>query len=157
MHTEAPFSFTLKVSGDLFSIRGNDFFEFVSNLDKATDAIGSIRTLQTAASGATQSLSEAAVMQSLQSAGFSPQIVSEPAEQAPQTQTYGGPTEKTDKWGNKYLAGVPDTGFCSHGPRVKATKTSSKGTVYTAFVCVNDSPFGDYKQGKCDQVYPPKK
>lgn len=157
MHTEAPFSFTLKVNGDLFSIRGNDFFEFIANLEKAIDVIGSIRALQAAASGSTQSLSEAFVVQSLQDAGFAPQIVSQPAETAPQTQTYGGPTEKTDKWGNRFIAGVPDTGFCQHGPRVKATKTSQKGTAYTAYVCVNDSPFGDYKNGKCEQTYPPKR
>lgn len=155
MHNEAPFSFTLKVNGDLFSIRGEDVFDFIPRLEAAATVIPAIIALQEAAKGS-QSVSEARAVQNLQNAGFAPQIVSAPAETAPVQQVREAPTggleERTDKWGNKYIAGVPDTGFCQHGARVKATKSRRDGGTYTAYVCVNDSPFGDYRAGKCDMV-----
>lgn len=66
----------------------------------------------------------------------------------------GGIEERTDRWGNRFVKGEPTGQFCEHGERVAAYKKSKAGKSYKAFVCVNDSPFGNYQNGKCDQTYP---
>jgi hypothetical protein len=42
--TEAPFSFTTKINGDLFTVRGVDAADFARNLEWATDKIAEIVT-----------------------------------------------------------------------------------------------------------------
>lgn len=66
----------------------------------------------------------------------------------------GGIEERMDRWGNRYVSGEPTGQSCAHGPRIVAYKKSKAGKQYKAYVCVNDSPFGNYQNGKCDQVYP---
>lgn len=59
MSTEAPYSYTTKSSaGDLFTVRGENFDDFVANLAKAT-GIGSIAQLHSALTGAPATLDEA--------------------------------------------------------------------------------------------------
>lgn len=48
--TEANFSFTTKINGDLFTIRGNSTEEFASNLQSVTPSLGAL--LASATSGA---------------------------------------------------------------------------------------------------------
>lgn len=86
---------------------------------------------------------------------------SEPGvEQAVATLAAAGVTgteieERTDRFGGRYVKGEPNGGAtCEHGPRIVAYKTSKAGKKYKALVCVNDSPFGDYRNGKCPQEYP---
>lgn len=66
----------------------------------------------------------------------------------------GGIEERTDRFGNRYQRGNPDLPSCPHGQRVVAYKTSKAGKPYKAYACVNDTPFGDFKAGKCKQEYP---
>lgn len=66
----------------------------------------------------------------------------------------GGIEERTDRFGNRYQRGNPDVPSCQHGPRVVAYKTSKAGKPYKAFACVNDTPFGNYQNGKCAIEYP---
>lgn len=42
--TEAPFSFTTKINGDLFTVRGVDAADFARNLEWATEKINEIVT-----------------------------------------------------------------------------------------------------------------
>ena len=138
MSTESPFSLTIKVgaNNDLLTGRADTLEEFLARIDD-------LRTAQEylAATGTVHQ-----AVQNLQAGGL---IAPSPAP-APS----GGIAEQTDKFGNRYVKGDPSVPSCVHGQRVVAHKTSKAGKPYTAYVCVNDSPFGDWKNGKCDQVYP---
>ena len=50
-HSEAPISFTTKVNGDLFTIRGNDSAEFVEHAMQAPVLIEWCKKIQEAANG----------------------------------------------------------------------------------------------------------
>ncbi len=43
---EATYSVTIKVNGDLFTVRGNNYDEFVENVAAAKSAVGFIKALQ---------------------------------------------------------------------------------------------------------------
>lgn len=43
---EATYSVTIKVNGDLFTVRGNNYDEFVENVTAAKSAVGFIKALQ---------------------------------------------------------------------------------------------------------------
>lgn len=46
MSGETPFSFTTKINGDLFTVRGNTATEFVANAEAALGVIESVKALQ---------------------------------------------------------------------------------------------------------------
>ena len=70
------------------------------------------------------------------------------------TDTPAAIEQKTDKWGNVYTKGDPSAGTCSHGPRYVKKGTNKAGRAYTGYVCVNGSPWGNYKEATCDMVFP---
>ena len=43
--TEANFSFTTKINGDLFTVRGNTIQEFMQNVESARTAVASVTSL----------------------------------------------------------------------------------------------------------------
>lgn len=137
---EALFSFTTKVNGDLFTVRGNTVDEFITNLKSAAPAVGYAKSLQDVNQGVPSTVEQAVA--NLEAAGLEPTPVVPSIE------------EKTDKWGGVFQKGHPDMPKCEHGARIKAKKISKAGKPYTAFVCVNDSPFGNYRDGKCEVEYP---
>lgn len=49
MSGEVPFSFTTKINGDLFTVRGNTADEFVANTEAALGVIESVKALQQSA------------------------------------------------------------------------------------------------------------
>jgi hypothetical protein len=49
MSGETPYSFTTKLNGDLFTVRGTNPDEFLNNIKDALDVIESLKVLQTAA------------------------------------------------------------------------------------------------------------
>lgn len=145
---EAPISATIKVNGDLVTFRGDSAEDFVQNAMNGEVVIEWVKRLQSHAAGSPVS--------SPQPAQNVAQNASVPVVEAsqPTAPASTGIEEQTDKWGNRFQRGVPGTGACTHGPRVVKHGTSKAGKKYKAYACVNDSPFGDYKQGKCDLEFP---
>lgn len=152
--TESPFSLTIKVgpNNDLLTGRAD-------TVEEMKQRISELRLLAGAMQGVTQPVtapapavaghdSVAVAMDNLAAAGVTGTVVE------------SGPTPievRTDKWGGKYVRGNPDAGACAHGSRVVKDWNDKSGKARTAYVCVNDSPFGDYKAGKCDLVWPPRR
>lgn len=144
-NTEAPFSLTLKLGGrdgDLLTGRANTAEEMLVRVQE-------LRQIAAVMQGGTQPVTvepttEQAV-QNLASAGITGTVV----------QPTGAAIEvREDKWGGKYMRGNPDAGTCNHGPRIVKDWTDKSGKHRNAYVCVNDSPFGNWKDGKCDLVWP---
>lgn len=136
---EAPLSATVRVGDWMFTARGETPDEFAANVAIAEDYVALFRGA--AAPAPTQGVgSVEQAVQNLNNAGV--------------TATPVGLEERTDKFGNRFVKGDPSVPSCIHGQRVVAYKTSKAGKPYTAYACVNDSPFGDYKNGKCAQEYP---
>lgn len=150
--TESPFSLTIKVgpNNDLLTGRA-------ATADEMLGRIHELRILAAAMQGVTQPApvqrdEVAAAIDTLAAGGITGTVV--PAVQDP---VQGGAIEqRDDKWGNKYTRGMPDAGACAHGPRIVKNGTNKAGRPYKAYVCLNDSPFGDYKAGKCDVTWPPR-
>lgn len=143
--TESPFSLTIKVgpNNDLLTGRADTAEEMSLRISQLKQLAAA---LQGAGTAPVQQPAQQHV-QTLADAGIAATVVST---------TGGAIEEKTDRFNNRYVKGEPNGQSCVHGPRVTAHKTSKAGKPYIAYVCVNDSPFGDYKAGKCDQVYPPR-
>lgn len=141
--TESPFSLTIKAgpNNDLLTGRAD-------TLEGMLAIVDDLRTIQaymqtgTAAAPVAQDATAQAV-QNLVAAGV-----------AAAPDTTGGIEEKTDKWGNVYIKGNPSAGTCSHGPRYVKKGTNKAGRAYTGYVCVNASPWGNYKEATCDMVFP---
>lgn len=143
--TESPFSLTIKVgpNSDLLTGRAD-------TVEEMRQRISELQSLAAAMQGVTHAVTPAApatveqAVQNLAAAGVTGTVVS------------GGPAieMREDKWGNNYTKGNPDAGTCDHGARVVKNGTSKAGRAYKAYVCVNDSPFGDYKAGKCETAWP---
>ena len=69
-----------------------------------------------------------------------------------------GPREEYDKYGNKYVVGLPDApeDENGHGPMVLKTWTNPAGKTFTAYKCPNTAPSGNWSQ-KCDaHEWPPR-
>lgn len=149
--TESPFSLTIKVgpNNDLLTGRA-------ATADEMLGRIHELRMLAAAMQGGTQPASVSAqvddvavALDNLAAGGVTGTVVQEQP-------TAGAIEQRDDKWGNKYTRGMPDAGSCQHGPRIVKNGTNKAGRAYKAYVCVNDSPFGDYKAGKCDVAWPPR-
>jgi hypothetical protein len=146
--TEAPFT----VSHNFCAVRANTVDELVDRLTAFTDhpdvpeLIANFRAV-------------AASQPPLQGGGKDWLAGPSEDEQAVANLAAAGITgtvieERNDKWGNRFVKGEPTGQSCQHGERIVAHKKSKAGKPYKAYVCVNDSPFGNYQDGKCDQVYP---
>jgi len=142
-HAEATYSATVKVNGDLFTVRGGTVEEFLENLMNAQTAVSWIEALQ-----------GIGVAQSPQPASQAPQNAAVPQQQAPQSAPTGGIETMQDKWGNSFQRGVPGTGYCAHGARVVKNGTSKAGKAYKMYACINDTPFGNASAGKCEGEWP---
>ena len=147
--TESPFSLTIKVgpNNDLLTGRADTAAEMVQR-------VAELKQIASSLSGATQAVSDtvAQALDNLAAGGMTGTIV----QDYPAASDTGAIEQREDKWGNKYTRGVPDAGSCQHGPRIVKNGTNKAGREYKAYVCVNDSPFGDYKAGKCDIAWPPR-
>lgn len=143
--TESPFSLTIKVgpNNDLLTGRAD-------TADEMLGRIHELRLLAAEMQGGTQ----AAPVQ----APTVEQAVATVTQAMPGTtvveQSPAAIEQKEDRWGNKYTSGMPDAGSCAHGLRIVKNGTNKAGKAYKAYVCVNDSPFGDYRQNKCDIAWP---
>lgn len=109
--TEANFSVTFKVNGDLFTVRGDDAATFKANLDAVilTDLADKVLTAQQAtheAAGATAPVAH--VQQSVaQPAQAAPAPVYQaPVEAAPAVQQ--GVETVNDRYGNTWIYGLPN-------------------------------------------------
>lgn len=177
-YTEAPFSANLRVGDWMITTRANDAFELQDGMALIEEFAQKIRVgMQGATEPAPvpqpapvqqqqyvppvqeqqvqqqyvqpqqpqyQQPDTGQAIQNLQQAGITGQVIPTPLE------------ERTDKFGGRYIKGDPNGQACVHGPRITAYKTSKAGSPYTAYVCLNASPFGDSRNGKCDVVYPPR-
>lgn len=149
--TESPFSLTIKVgpNNDLLTGRAD-------TADEMEGRIHELKMLAALMQGATQ----AAPVAAAPAAPTMEQAVATVTQAMPGSTVVEQPAaaieQKEDRWGNKYTRGLPDAGVCQHGQRIVKNGTNKAGRAYKAYVCVNDSPFGDYKQGKCDIAWPPR-
>ena len=148
--TEARFSYTVKFNDNLLTVRGDTGSEFLGNLAELAN-IQSINALITALSGAAPTTTAAAVA-NLDAAFNTVEVLEDKETYQPAVESVSGIEEKIDKFGNKFIKGSPTQG-CSHGPRIVKHGTSKAGKKYKAQVCVNDSPFGDWKSDKCEPVF----
>lgn len=142
--TESPFSFTIKVgpTGDLLTGRADTLEEMLARVDE-------LNTIKAYLGATSNTVAPAATVpnavQTLAAAGIAATDI---------TGTAAAIEQRTDKWGNVYTKGDPSAGTCSHGPRYVKKGTNKAGRAYTGYVCVNGSPWGDYKQATCDMVFP---
>lgn len=141
--TESPFSLTVKVgpNNDLLTGRANTLEEMLARIDE----LNTIKAYMGMSNNAAPVTTVPNVVQTLAAAGIAATDI---------TDTPAAIEQKTDKWGNVYTKGDPSAGACSHGPRYVKKGTNKAGRAYTGYVCVNGSPWGDYKQATCDMVFP---
>lgn len=130
--TESMFSFTVKLNGDLFTVRGNTIDEFKNNLVSAVAATTDATALQAAALGRgatggayTPTNMEQAV-QNLQNAG----LIAEPVAATPQAIEV-----VKDKYGNEWTYGHPDAPNLPDGRGKYAKKkgVSKAGKAYVGW------------------------
>ena len=123
--TEANYSFTTKLNGDLFTVRGNTIDEFVNHLVDAHAALGAVRSLQGMPAMNTPATHEEAAYV-ISAAGMNPQVI--------QTSTPSIEVVR-DKWGNEWTYGHPDAPDLPDGRGRYAKKkgTSKAGKDYTGW------------------------
>lgn len=148
---EAVFSATLRVGDWMLTTRSDEVFDFKDGI-KCLEEIASGLTPQQPMQAATQPVVQQQVQQ---------QPTTQQAVQTVQQQLGGQVIpqqleQRTDQYGQTYTIGDNNGYSCIHGPRVTALKKSKAGNNYTAYECINRTPFGDKNQPKCDVVYPPK-
>lgn len=125
--TEANYSFTTKLNGDLLTVRGDSADEFFNNIEYLdSDILAAIGRLQEAARAV--SVVTAAVAQP----------VSDPTPTytpAPSTEPTGSLETIADRWGNQWTYGLPDAPDLPDGRGKYALKagTSKAGKPYKAF------------------------
>lgn len=70
----------------------------------------------------------------------------------------GGPVEKIDRFGGKWVLGLPDAPNCDHGqPAALKTWKARTGKLTTAFVCAKGAPDSQDWSDKCDFFeFPPR-
>lgn len=141
--TESPFSLTIKVgpNNDLLTGRADTLEEMLARVDD-------LRTVQaymgTAVAAAPAQVSHEQAVQNLNAGGIATTDI---------TGTAAAIEQKTDKWGNVYTKGDPSAGTCAHGPRYVKKGTNKAGRPYTGYVCLNASPWGNYKEATCDMAF----
>lgn len=138
--TESPFSLTIKIgpNNDLLTGRADSKEEMALRIEE-------LRELAAAMQGtSTPPTVQQAVATVQQSMGA--QVI----------EGDGAIETKEDKFGNRYTRGNPDAGPCAHGARIQKNGTNKAGRAYKAYVCVNDSPFGNWRDDKCPIEWPAK-
>lgn len=124
--TEANFSFTTKINGDLFTVRGNTIQEFMQNVESARTAVASVTSLaqstqSTPMRQAIQVMEE--VFNTGDSKGITTESISDAIEQI------------VDKYGNEWTYGHPEAPMLPDGRGRYARKKgkSKAGKVYTGW------------------------
>lgn len=114
MSTEARYSITIKIAGDLFTVRGDTQEEFATNVAAATGLIGAIRVLQKDATAEFEvALAKKAVAYEV------------PMEQPKPAQPMNGD-----------LFAVATTPYdCEHGRRTFKEGTNKQGKPYQGWFC----------------------
>lgn len=149
--TESPFSLTIKVgpNNDLLTGRADTAAEMLTRVAELKSIAAAMQGVATPTHQVvTEQLPEWAAQSAV---AEQQQAVAAVVGQFPGTTQI---EERTDQWGNRFVKGDPNGAVCVHGPRITAYKKSKAGKQYKAFCCINDTPFGDYKLGKCPQEYP---
>ena len=141
--TESPFSLTVKVgpNSDLLTGRANTLEEMLARIDE----LNTIKAYMGMSNNTAPVTTVPNAVQTLAAAGIAATDI---------TDTPAAIEQKTDKWGNVYTKGDPSAGTCSHGPRYVKNGTNKAGRAYKGYVCVNGSPWGNYKEATCDMVFP---
>jgi hypothetical protein len=152
--TESPFSLTIKVgkNNDLLTGRADTAQEMMQRVSELRQLAALVEgPLQDVTATVTQReipTFEPVTMQeavnNLNAGGFTGQIIQGPESSIEM---------KEDKFGGQYIRGNPDAGSCNHGPRIVKDWVTKAGKRSKAYVCVNDSPFGDWKSDKCDLAW----
>lgn len=116
MSAEARYSITIKIAGDLFTVRGDSQEEFAANVAAATNLIGAVRALQHDATAEFEvALAKKAV-----------------AYEVPLDQPAPAPTKEID--GDLFAA--PTTPYdCQHGRRVFKEGQNKQGKPYQGWFC----------------------
>lgn len=137
--TESPFSLTIKIgpNNDLLTGRADSKEEMALRIEE-------LRELAASMQGTSAPTVQQAVANVQQSMGA--QVV----------EGEGAIETKEDKFGNRYTRGNPDAGSCAHGARIQKNGTNKAGRAYKAYVCTNDSPFGNWRDDKCPIEWPAK-
>lgn len=152
--TESPFSLTIKVgkNNDLLTGRADTAQEMIQRVTElrqlAALVEGPLQDVTAPVIHAQQVEPAPVTMQeavnNLNAGGFTGQIIQGPESSIEM---------KEDKFGGQYIRGNPDAGLCNHGPRIVKDWVTKAGKRSKAYVCVNDSPFGDWKSDKCDLAW----
>ena len=163
--TESPFSLTIKIgkNNDLLTGRADTAQEMVQRVSELRQLAALVEgPLQDVTAPVTAptlvneeklggyvvhapapvTMQEA--VNNLNAGGFTGQIIQGPESSIEM---------KEDKFGGQYIRGNPDAGLCNHGPRIVKDWVTKAGKRSKAYVCVNDSPFGDWKSDKCDLAW----
>ncbi len=139
MSNESNYSFTTKVNGDLFTVRGDTIAEFTANVEQANSVIVALNTLQAAAAQQRSVSSTGRVSTEGDDWGsdYQPKL---PAPQAA-TDSYGNATWdgtlENDYYGNTPTANeaADNTPRCKHGKRVYKEGVGKTGAPYKQYRC----------------------
>jgi hypothetical protein len=141
MSTEANFSFTTKVNGDLFTVRGDDLQQFAANLEAVADNAQLV----------------AETLTKIQAIGAAAPLVNTAAPTPPPAPAPAAPA--APGWGAAPAAAAPPAAFaaatvpsCQHGPRTPRSGASGKGP-WKAWFC--PTPKGT--PGQCDAIWVDRK
>lgn len=125
---EATYSVTIKVNGDLFTVRGNSYDEFVENVTAAKSAVGFIKALQ----GGNTAVAAPSAADVVAAAFPGATVVSEtPVAAAPAAAI----EVIKDRYGNEWTYGHPDAPDLPDGRGKYAKKKgmSKAGKAYTGW------------------------
>ena len=133
---EAMFSFTIKINGDLFTVRGNTIEEFKSNIvaaDSAIEMLGQLQGAPMAVIGARQNVKAAVNGESVSSVKTATlpnynflEDVEEAIESSDETVTDEAVEEITIN---------SSTRSCKHGERKYIEGVSKRGKPYKGYFC----------------------
>lgn len=159
--TEAKLSFTAKIDGDLFTVRGDTIPEFVNSLGLATQAIEHARTLQAHARGQQGNISTPSHDQAVATVTASLPVAAvveyqQPQAAAPQVVNASGVQIETDKFFRKFHYGLPSPHTSPRGPMLLMEAKSKAGKPYKAWVDPSEGPRwpGPYNPAdKADRIY----
>lgn len=125
---EATYSVTIKVNGDLFTVRGNNYDEFVENVTAAKSAVGFIKALQ----GGNVAVAAPSATSVITDAFPGATVVSE----TPAAPVAAAAIEVImDRYGNEWTYGHPDAPALPDGRGKYAKKkgTSKAGKAYVGW------------------------
>lgn len=136
--SESHFSFTTKVNGDLFTIRGESLQEFAANLEAVADNGQLVAETLTKI----QAIGAAAPLVNVSAPAA-------PAPQAPPAAVWGNaPQQAAPQSAPPASFADAQTPACKHGPRNPVSKSGPKG-LWKAWFC--GAP--QYANDKCDPIW----